>query len=196
MRRLQIPTALALSSMLLLAATAGALAKDDVIVTFDSALPTDPEPGSEITIGWTVETPGRDGQMEPFNAEGMFVRLIPATGDPVEAIGRQGPPGHYVTTLTVPASRIVDVEAGLRGESCSGGTCQPSDILFSIEESTTGEGMVAPAVNDAHGSASNPPVSSPDIEPLMLLGFLAGIAVVAGIAVTVIRMGRFAPRSS
>ena len=49
---------------------------------------------------------GDDGGRSRFNAEGVFVRFIPAAGEPFEALGRQGPPGHYVATVTVPAGGI------------------------------------------------------------------------------------------
>jgi len=43
-----------------------------------------------------------DGSRIPFNAEGVFVRVLPASGDPVEVVGRQDRLGHYVATVTVP----------------------------------------------------------------------------------------------
>lgn len=187
MLRRQLPNALLLSTLLALTATTGVLGKDGAIVTLDASLPADPQPGSEITVGWTVETPGDDGQMAPFNAEGMFIRLIPATGDPVEAVGRQGPAGHYVASVTVPAGGIRDVEVGLRGESCTGGTCERSDILFAIDDSAVpvfdagavanvpAPGKVAP--EPAGGTAPVAPAS--DLRPLGI----AGLALAAGLAV-------------
>jgi hypothetical protein len=157
MLRRKLPTALALATLFALAATLGVVAKGEGIVTLDAPLPTDPEPGSEITIGWTVDIPVEDGMTAPFNAEGMFIRLIPAIGDPVEAIGRQGPLGHYVATLTVPSDGISDVEAGLRGESCTGGTCQRSDILFPIVETS------APAAEPGSAAGANGQGAAPDI---------------------------------
>ena len=165
MLRRKIQSALLLSTLLLLAATTGVLAKDDAIVTLDAALPADPEPGSEITVGWTVTTPGDDGLMAPFNAEGMFIRLIPATGEPVEAVGRQGQPGHYVATVTVPAGGVRDVTFGLRGESCSGGTCERSDIVFVIDDS------VIPVIEGSAAANAGPGTG------------LAGVALAAAAAV-------------
>lgn len=198
----QIPTAIALATLLTIAGTLTALAKGDGIVTLDATLPGDAEPGSEITVGWMVEIPGENGQMAPFNAEGMFIRLIPSTGDPVEAVGRQGPIGHYVATMTVPAGGIRAVEAGLRGESCTGGTCQRSDLMFTIDESTI------PAVAPANVSGANtapeapvdtsPPVSSAsDPQPLglVVLG-LAALAIALGLAFLRFRGQSLTPGSS
>ena len=151
MVRRQLPTAVLLSTLLALGVTAGVLAKDGAIVTLDSSLPSDPDPGSEIIVGWTVQVAGQGGQLEPFNAEAMFVRLVPASGEPIEVVGRQDPPGHYVATVTVPAGGIRDVVFGLRGESCSGGTCQPSDILFAVDDS------VVPVFAPAGAQAASEP---------------------------------------
>jgi hypothetical protein len=193
MPRPQIPTAIVLATLLAVAGTLTAFAKEGAIATLDAPIPGDAEPGSEITVGWTVETPGGNGEVTPFNAEGMFIRLIPATGDPVEAVGTQGPIGHYVATMTVPAGGIRGVEAGLRGESCTGGTCQRSDLLFTIDESTT------PAVAAENAAGANtapeapvdttPPVSiASDPLPmgLVVLG-LAALAIALGLVVLRVR---------
>lgn len=187
MLRRQLPNALLLSTLLALAATPGVLGKDGAIVTLDASLPADPEPGSEITVGWTVETPGEDGQMAPFNAEGMFIRLIPATGDPVEAVGQQSPAGHYVASVTVPAGGISGIEVGLRGESCTGGTCERSDILFAIDDSAVpvfdaGAAANAPApdkVTSEPAGGTAPVAPASDLRPLGI----AGLALAAGLAV-------------
>lgn len=166
MVRRQFPSALLLATLLALGATAGVLAKDDAIVTLDASLPANPEPGSEITVGWTVETLGENGTREPFNADSMFVRVTPPTGEPVEVVGTQGPAGHYVATVTVPPGGIEAVALGLRGESCTAGTCQPSDIMFTIDDSampvfepappaTVTDGVAAPEAPAATTSPAN-----------------------------------------
>jgi hypothetical protein len=191
MLRRQIPTAMLLATVFALAASLTTLAKEQAIVTLDASLPSDPEPGSEITIGWTVETPGDDGERLPFNAEGMFFRLLPPSGEPVEAFGTQSPVGHYVATLTVPAGGIRAVEVGLRGESCTGDTCQRSDILFAIDDSTVPVlAAGGPASNPAAGSAADSPATTTtpglgasDLQATGLLGLGLGvIAIVASVA--------------
>ena len=191
MLRRQIPTAMLLATVLALGASLTALAKEEAIVTLDASLPSDPQPGSEITVGWTVETPGDDGERLPFNAEGMFFRLLPPSGDPVEAIGTQSPLGHYVATITVPAGGIRAVEVGLRGESCTGGTCQRSDILFAIDDSTVRvfgpSGPVSNAAEvtapDSPATTTSPGIGASDLQPVGIMGLgLAVIALVAGAA--------------
>ena len=198
MLRRPIQTATLLATTFLIATALTALAKGDAIVTLDATLPGDPEPGSKLTIGWTVEIPVENGQMAPFNAEGMFIRLIPPTGDPVEAVGQQGPLSHYVATVTAPAGGIRAVEVGLRGESCTGGTCQRSDMLFTIDESAVP--AIAPDATvmepGAPKTASGPTTSledpagttapanlSSDLGPLGLVGLgLAAAALIVGVA--------------
>ena len=192
MLRHQIPAAIVLSALLGLAATVGVMAKGDAIVTLDASVPGDPEPGTEITVGWTVGTPLENGGMAPFNAVWMFIRLIPTTGDPVEAVGRQGPLGHYAATLTVPAGGIRDVEVGLGGESCSGGTCQRSDMLFTIDESAVpATGPAAPANVPGAGApqqatvdATSPAGAQGDLRLFGIVGLaLVTAAVVVGVFV-------------
>ena len=185
----QIPIAFLLSTMVALVATAGVLAKGDAIVTLDTSLPRDPDPGSEITVGWTVETALEDGTRAPFNAEWMFIRLIPTTGEPVEAVGQQDTLGHYVATLTVPAGGIADVAIGLGGESCSGGTCQRADMRFAIDERAMPVFKTAPAIVSGAGAAAEAPeapaqvTSSVDtaggLQPSGIVGIAAVVAAIA-----------------
>jgi len=172
-----------LAVTLTLTAAAAALAKEDAIVTLDAALPTDPQPGSEITIGWTVESPVIGSASEPFNAEGVFIRLVPASGDPVEAVGHQDPPGHYVATLTVPSGGLRDVEIGIRGESCSLGTCQRSDLLFVIDEPVAqGRALPDAGIPDAGvPDAAVPDAGSGGSQPsaVVVLALAAGAIVFA-----------------
>jgi hypothetical protein len=172
-----------------LVSTATALAKGDAIATLDASLPSDPEPGSEIMVGWTVETLLGDGTgtRAPFNAEGMFIRLSPATGEPVEAIGRQDTLGHYVATVRVPTGGIAEVAIGLRGESCSGGTCQRSDMIFAIDDSAMPVFAVAPPAKvqvegaaplaaETPAQATSPVGTARGLEPWAIVGIAAAAA--------------------
>ena len=190
MLRRQIPTALFLGLVLVLATTLTTLAKEESIVTLDASVPTDPQPGSELTIGWTIHTPGENGERLPFNAEGMFVRLFPPSGEPVEAMGRQDPPGHYVATVTAPVGGIRAIEVGLRGESCTAGTCERSDIVFQIDESAIpaiAPGVpakrAADAAQDVPPTTASPAIAAGDPQPVGLAGLgLVIIALVVGVA--------------
>jgi hypothetical protein len=175
------------------------LAKDNAVARLDAPLPPDAEPGSAITVGWTVEVPVTNGSPAPFNGDSMFIRLVPTSGEPVEVVGAQDRIGHYVATVTVPAGGVQNVEFGLRGESCSNGTCERSDLMFVVAE-----GAVAPdpaVVVDAAPQAQEPVAgqaptdvaTTPSLDLPILLAVLATIAVIAGIGATMARGRRLQP---
>jgi hypothetical protein len=197
MTRRSIPVSLVLSAAFLLVSALTVFAKDDAIVTLDASIPGDAEPGSEITVGWTVETLGEGGQPVPFNAEAMFVRVIPASGDAVDIVGRQDQPGHYVATVTVPAGGIGEVAFGLRGESCTAGTCQRSDLMFTIDDSTTPAIAPGAAVRAPEAGAPAAPVdetvpvtATNDPQPLAVLGLVLASTALLGALVVVRARGR------
>jgi hypothetical protein len=186
MLRQHAAASILLGIALALMVTTAALAKGDAVATIDSPLPPDADPGTEITVGWTVTVPVPDGSPAPFNAEAMFIRLIPNAGEPVEVVGRQDRLGHYVATVTMPAGGLRDVEFGLRGESCSGGTCERSDLIF-----TTAEAPLAAAIRSATASTA-----APAMDLSVVLALLAGVAILAGIGATTLRSGRVEPGST
>jgi hypothetical protein len=186
MLRRQAAISILVGLALALMTTTAVLAKDNAVATIDSPLPPDADPRTEITVGWTVTVPVPDGSPAPFNAEAMFIRLIPDGGEPIEAIGVQDRPGHYAATVTMPAGGLRDVEFGLRGESCSNGTCERSDLVFAT--------AVAPLEVAIPASNASPP--APAIDLPVVLALLTGIAVVAGIGATMLRAGRIEPGST
>jgi hypothetical protein len=183
-------------------ASATTLAKGGV-VTLDSALPSDPQPGSELIVGWTVSSPVDGGTAAPFSALGMFIRLIPPAGEPVEAVGAEDRPGHYIATIVVPEGGIRSVEFGLRGESCVNGACDRSDLMFGI----AGEAAArAPVVVEAAPATQHPAVSGPSTSPQaatapgpelwIVLALLGAVAVLAGVGATMARARRLEPGST
>lgn len=200
MFRRHLATSLLIALCLSALASTAVLAKGGV-VTLDAQLPSDPQPGSDLTIGWTVGTPLENGTTAPFSAEGMFVRIVPPSGEPVEAIGTEGPTGHYTATIVVPEGGIRDVEFGLRGESCIGGVCERSDLMFGVAEAPA---EPAPAVVEAAPPAQEPVVSqsssesaqAPALDLPVLLAVLGGVAILAGIGATMARGRRLEPGST
>jgi hypothetical protein len=183
-------------------ASAATLAKGGV-VTLDSELPSDPQPGSELTVGWTVTNPMDGGTPAPFSAVGMFIRLIPPAGEPVEAVGAEDRPGHYTATIVVPEGGIRSVEFGLRGESCVNGACERSDLLFGIADEAAAP---APVVVEAPPATQHPAVSGPSTSPQaatapslelwFVLALLGALAVLAGIGATIAKGRRLEPGST
>lgn len=170
------------------------------VATLDSQLPSDPEAGSELTVGWTVGTPLEDGSSAPFSASGMFIRLIPATGEPVEAIGTEDRAGHYTATIVVPEGGIAEVEFGLRGESCVQGVCERSDFMFAVAEAPAEAAPPVVAAPPAQEPGTSQPTgetaTSPALDLAVLLAILGGVAILAGIGATMARGRRLEPGST
>jgi len=159
MRHLRPIAAALLALGLVLSATATALAKgEDTFVTLDAPLPVDATPGSTVEIGWTLDIATGDDSTVPFNAEGVYVRLTPASGAPLEVVARQDRVGHYLASVTVPAGGLGSVVFGLRGEACDAdGRCERADEYFTVAD-PNGTGAVA-----GHGVAD--PVAAHEVPP-------------------------------
>jgi hypothetical protein len=99
-----------------------AFAKEGAQVHLLVSLPSDPAPGSVITIRWTVDVPGADGKRVPFAAIGMFVRLVGRNGASTTATALHGPP--YCVRIRVPRARIRAIRFGLHGST---------DIFFPLK---------------------------------------------------------------
>jgi hypothetical protein len=164
MRRLHLIPASLVALGLVLSSAATAMAKgEDAIVTLDSRLPVDAPPGSTVQIAWSVDIV-QGSTTWPFNAEGVFVRLTPASGKPVEVMARQDRPGHYVATVEVPRGGLGRVLFGRRGVACQAdGRCAPSDEYFRVGSETGG--FVAPMAQPpiARDPAAQTPAQAPAV---------------------------------
>jgi hypothetical protein len=205
MRRLR-PIAVSLVAIgLILSGAATALAKgEDAVVTLDEPLPVDAPAGSTVRIAWSVDI-ALDGGSLPFNAEGVFVRLMPATGAPVHVVAVQDEPGHYVATVEVPKGGLGKVLFGLRGEACSAdGGCMPSDEYFRVGSDTGG--FVAPAAHPpivpapvAQDPAAQAPVApAPAVGPTIDATWLpiATLAVLGLVALGLLALNRRHPTAA
>jgi len=179
MRHLRSLPAMLLALGLVLSAAGLALAKDNAVVTLDEPIPTDPEPGSTITIAWTLGIPDGNGGTVPYDAEVVFVRFTPVTGEPLEVVAHQDREGHYRATITVPDAGLGRAVFGLKGESCfAGGGCQRSDMLFPLVSEVRPPlpdpvaAPVAPVV-----PASQPPAPVADTTPTQTVPSPAAAAV-------------------
>ncbi|MEX1170230.1 MAG: hypothetical protein WEE50_08835 [Chloroflexota bacterium] len=197
MRRLRSIGVMLLAAAAALSAVTPALAKsEDAVVMLDAALPGDAQPGTEVEIGWTVAIAEDDGSMQPFSAEGVFVRLLPSSGEPVEFAARQDRAGHYVATITVPNGGVGEIEIGLRGTACTtDGQCQRADEMFNLAENVAGAGIGAeaaplPAGGETTGISPDP-TAAPAITPFLpLVLTVAAVAVVAAMVVLIVLHGR------
>jgi hypothetical protein len=129
-----------LLSLLVTAIAAGiaappAASKEGVKATLATNVPLDAEPGTRLTVAWTLSYAEGDRRGHPFGANGVFVRLLSASGAraetglaPTGAYTR----GEYAATVVVPEGGIGDVEIGLRGWTSGAGGTRRSDLLFPI----------------------------------------------------------------
>ncbi|HET9673702.1 MAG TPA: hypothetical protein VFP31_02750 [Gaiellaceae bacterium] len=109
-----------------LAAASGAATKEGAQAHLTSELPLGADAGATIRVSWRVDVPDESGVRRPFNAIGMFVRLLSRTGAPAStgfASGGAHADGRYVAEAQVPAGGIGGIRAGLRGTT---------DIFFPV----------------------------------------------------------------
>ncbi len=117
---------------LLLALGASAQAKEGAVARLHAPVPADAQPGTLITIAWSLVLP--EANDLPFNACGVFVQLrstvraAPATRAYADAGAcRAHPNGEYEATIVVPAGGTWIVEVGLSGTT---------DVYFPVVPST------------------------------------------------------------
>ena len=157
-------------------------------LTLDNPLPLDAQPGSEVEIAWTLGFVDGDGTTEPFSALGLFIRLTPASGGPLEVTARQDRPGHYIASVTVPPGGLGAVVIGLQGTAClANGECSRADEIFMTAKAGSRGGVlpIGPVAEPptADQPAPQPAAAAPaqtTVEPdpaVLILGLLAGLCV-------------------
>jgi hypothetical protein len=91
----------------------------------------DAAPGEKLTVVWALAGTDEHGRRQPFNAIGVFVRLLSATGGR-PTIGFATPDAHPQgrddAQVAVPKGGIGGVQIGLRGASDG----EPSDVVFPL----------------------------------------------------------------
>ena len=170
-------------------------------LTLDDPLPVDALPGSEVEIAWTLGVIDPNGATQPFSAEGIFIRLAPASGTPVEVAARQDRPGHYVASVTVPPGGLGAVVIGLQGTYClENGGCSRADEIFMTAKAGSRGGVLpidpaaeppavaqpAPAGQPAPTPASATPLPTPTVAPdpaVLILALLAGMSVLGAVLI-------------
>ncbi len=111
-----------------------AVGKEGVEARLTAAVPLDAEPGTRLRVAWTLTYLDGDTR-RPFDASGIFVRLISASGArPQSAFAPTEPHarGKFAATVVVPEGGIGDIEIGLLGWASGPGGTRRSDLLFPI----------------------------------------------------------------
>jgi hypothetical protein len=110
-------------------------AKEDVQATLSTSIPLDASPGTRLTVAWKLFSLDEQGERQPFGANGVFVRLLSASGArPTEGVAPVGAhaTGEYEATVIVPEGGIRDVELGLAGWISDANGTRRSDVIFPI----------------------------------------------------------------
>jgi hypothetical protein len=174
-RRLMVVLAvLAMAGLLVLAAGPAALGKEGVKARLLTDLRVDAAPGEQLTVVWALAGTDEHGRRQPFNAIGVFVRLLSASGGRPTigfATPDAHPQGRYDAQVAVPEGGIGGVQIGLRGSSDGAA----SDELFPLES----DPLAAPASGVAAGQEA--PLGKPLPGWLALAGALALLGVLGAV---------------
>jgi len=173
-----------------------ALAKEGGVVTLAAPIPRDAEPGSSLTVTFTVTVPDENGQMVPFYGSPMVLKLVGPDGATTEAMGAEhGKAGTYTAVIRVPASGISSAIFGIRGTStASDGTTSIADMAFDVDGllfTTTAHPAAAPA--PAPDATTAPP---PADYRLAMLGLVAVAVAAIGLGALVVAGRRGSLRST
>lgn len=194
-RRFTLAAFAALSALLVGATLA--FAKEGGLARLAAPLPRDAEPGSTITVYWSLESwVNENGDMGPFSAGGVYIKLIGL--DVSEAFGRETSPGNYVADVVVPKGGIQAAEFGVAGESIVNGVSTRSNMVFQFDgillQGNTPPKVAPnePATQPGSTSTTQQPNTAPTINPLLVLGALALVLGAIGTVLTVRRRGALA----
>ena len=112
-----------------------ALAKEGGLVTLAAPIPRDAEPGSSLTVTFTVTVPAENGHMVPVTGSPMVLKLVGPDGTTTEGLGAErGTPGTYTATIRVPSSGISSAVFGIRGTGVAAdGTTLVEDLAFDVD---------------------------------------------------------------
>jgi hypothetical protein len=135
------------------------------------------------------------GTTEPFSAEGVYVRLTPASGSPVDVVARQDRAGHYIASVTVPPGGLGAVVIGLQGTACmANGECSRADEIFMTAKAGSRGGVlpidpvaepptaVQPAPRPVAVTTAAPPTVASD-PAVLILALLTGVFVLGAVVI-------------
>ena len=133
--RTRSPLTACLVAVVAVVAMAGvALAKEGAAVTLAAPIPRDAEPGSTISVTFTVAIETATGS-SPVYGSPVFVRLIAPDGTTTEGAGTEQTAGSgtYSASVVVPAGGINSAEFGMAGSTTdANGNTARSDELFEV----------------------------------------------------------------
>jgi hypothetical protein len=167
-----------------------AAGKEGVEATLATKVPLDAEPGTRLRLAWRLTYAEGRQERRPFGANGVFVRLVSASGARAET--GMAPPGSYArgrysAAVVVPDGGIGDVEVGLQGWTSGAGGTRRSDLLFPItNDPLPGSLRIASPLSQ---QAAPEPERGGSKAWIAVVG-LASLLAVGGVSAVVARRGR------
>jgi len=157
-----------------LVAAPAASAKEDVKATLITDIPLDAPAGTELKVAWSLFYVDENGRRQPFGANGVFVRLLSASGaaseEGVAPVGAYDT-GEYEAAVVVPEGGIRDIELGLTGWVSDANGTRRSDLIFPI----TNDPVPRPEPIISPGPEGPAPGGSDTAAPTWLLVFAGSI---------------------
>jgi hypothetical protein len=115
-----------------LAVALPAVAKEGVRATLLTRVPLTAPAGTRLRIAWTLTYRDEHGRRRTFGGEGIFVRLLSASGGPSRTALARATTGGYAAMVRVPAGGIRAIQIGIHGWSSGPNGSRPADELFPI----------------------------------------------------------------
>src|SRR4051794_5799713 len=97
--------------LLALSIAVPALAKEGIEARLDQPIPLNGEPGTTVTVGFTVAAIGNDP--DSWGGQPVVLKVHPVGGDPIESVATADGKGHYTATFRMPEHGVASVEIGM-----------------------------------------------------------------------------------
>lgn len=189
MRLRALALVLAAIGVATLIAAPAASAKEDVKATLISEIPLDAPAGAELDIAWKLFYVDENGERRPFGANGVFVRLLSASGaasqEGVAHVGADDT-GAYEATVVVPQGGIRDIEIRLMGWMSYATGNRRSDRVFPI----TNDPVPTPGPIASAGADGAVPAASERGAPTWLFVLAASLLSLLALVVAAVVLRR------
>lgn len=107
------------------------VARNWVQATLTSPVPKNAAAGSTVVIRWKLWSRDQHGKIVPFDAGGLFARLVNPAHTAAKTAPAHGRQGQYSATIRVPSGGIGMVQVGIMGWNTLHGRT-PAPVLFPI----------------------------------------------------------------
>ena len=171
-------------------------AKEDVKATLITEITLDAPTGTKFKVAWKLFYVVENGGRRPFGANGVFVRLLSASG----AASREGVApvgayhtGEYEATVVVPEGGIRDIELGLAGWTSGANGTRRSDRIFPITNDPVA--TPAPISPASEGPAPRTSDTTSSTRVVALVSSLSVLVLLTGAFLVRRRRGTKRPRA-